>query len=371
MTMRSAAACLATTLLCPLIGVTSAFGQVTPAAGYVPPDDTPSIRVGVTMYLDYTTQQEPKITDADGNQISPNAFNVGRAYVNVTGQISHVVAFRITPDIARETGTGSTLNGSYTYRLKYAFAQFNLDDWVGRGSWVRLGMQQTPWVDFIDNVYRYRFQGTTFEDREGILASADLGATFRYQFNGNYGELHGGLYNGDNYNRFEPNDQKAFMVRGTVRPVPMHPLLRGLRLTGFYDFDAYVKNAERRRGIVGVTFEHPYINVAGNYLSTVDQTRVVNPTLDGHGYSIWATPKTPKGYGWEGLLRYDHLIQQQSMTTAEGERNRTIAGIAYWFPRQGPVSAAVLLDYEQVDNHQWLPVRSDERRWAVHTLISF
>ncbi len=81
-------------------------------------------------------------------------------------------------------------------------------------------MQQTPWIDFIDSVYRYRFQGPTMEDREGILSSSDVGATFRYVFGGNYGDVHGGFYNGDNYNRVEANDQKAFMVRGTVRPVP-------------------------------------------------------------------------------------------------------------------------------------------------------
>jgi hypothetical protein len=349
---------------------TSLSAQVTPAVGYVPPDDTPSVRVGATLFLDYTVTQEPRANDVDGNRITPNAFNVARSYINVTGQISHVVAFRVTPDIARETGAGSTLNGSYTFRLKYAYAQFNLDDWVGRGSWVRLGMQQTPWVDFIDNVYRYRFQGTTLEDREGILASSDVGATFRYQFSGNYGDVHGGFYNGDNYNRFEPNDQKALMVRLTVRPLPMQPMLRGLRVTGFYDLDAYVKDAERRRGIVGATYEHPYVNAGANYVSTTDQTRIISPKLDGHGYSIWATPKTPAGFGWEGLLRFDHLVQEQATSPIDGTRDRTIAGVAYWFPRQGPVSAAVLLDYEHVNNRN-VAARPDERRWAIHTLINF
>ena len=351
-----------------------ADAQVTPAAGYVPPDDTPSVRVGVTLFGDFTVVQEPKITDADGNRVSPSAFNIARAYVNVTGNISHVVAFRITPDIARETGTGSSLAGSYTYRLKYAYVQFNLDEWInpGRtGTWVRFGSQQTPWVDFIDTVYRYRFQGTTFEDRETILSSADVGATMRYVLPGNYGDIHGGIYNGDNYNRVDPNDQKALMVRGTFRPMRSHPLLRGLRLTGFYDHDTYVKNAERRRGIFAATFEHPYVNLAANYLSTADQTRVINPKLDSHGFSVWATPKTPKGYGWEGLLRYDRLIQDQASTTVEGKRGRTIAGIAYWFPRQGSVSAAMLLDYEHVTNRSYAPVRPDERRWALHALVNF
>jgi hypothetical protein len=344
--------------------------QVKPAAGQ-PAADTPSIRIGATIFADYTVTQEPKGTDVDGNEFTPNSFNVGRAYLNAAGNISHIVAFRVTPDITRETGSGSSLNGSLTFRLKYAYAQFNLDDWMQRGSFARFGMQQTPWIDFIDSVYRYRFQGPTMEDREGILSSSDVGATFRYVFAGNYGDVHGGFYNGDNYNRAEPNDQKALMVRGTVRPMPAHPWLRGLRVTGFYDHDAYVRDAERRRGIVGLTYEHPYVNSGFNYLSTTDRTRVAAPRLEGDGFSVWATPKTPKGYGWEGLLRFDHLSQGQATTIRKGTRDRTIAGVAYWFPRQGAVSSAILFDYEHVNNEDYLPVRSDERRWAIHTLINF
>ena len=82
----------------------SASAQITPAAGYVPPDDTPAIRVGMTLFPLYSFQTNPKITDADGNLVNKNAFDVSRAYINITGQISHVVAFRITPDITREAG---------------------------------------------------------------------------------------------------------------------------------------------------------------------------------------------------------------------------------------------------------------------------
>ena len=95
------------------------------------------------------------------------------------------------------------------------------------------------------------------------------------------------------------------------------------------------------------------------------------PPLESHGFTAWVTPKSPKGHGWEGLLRFDHLVQEQVTTTMDGERNRTIAGVAYWFPRQSGVTAAILLDYEQVDSHDYAPARPDERRWAVHTLISF
>lgn len=340
--------------------------QITPAAGYTPPDDTPSIRVGTVIFADYTLQQKPKTADADGNQITPNAFNIGRAYINVTGNISHRIAFRVTPDITRETGTGSSLNGSYTFRLKYAYAQFNLDDWMTRGSWVRLGMQQTPWIDFEEAIYRYRFQGTVYSEREGFLSSSDVGATFHYNFQGNYGEVHGGFYNGENYNRFEANDQKALEIRGTVRPFRMRSVLRGLRFTGFYDHDAYVKNAERRRGIVAATFEHPHLNAAIQYLATTDQTSARTAEVKSKGLSFWVTPRAPNG--WEGLLRVDWIEPNKDL---DSTRTRLIGGVAYWFPHQGSVSTALLFDIEQVTNNDFVPARPDERRFAVHGLVTF
>src|SRR5215471_7556720 len=108
--------------------------QITPAAGYTPPDDTPSIRVGVTIYTDWTYQSSPQTIDSDGNTINPNSFNVTRSYINVIGQLNHIVAFRITPDVTRESGLvtlppgGSVSNDSLVFRIKYAYGQINLDD---------------------------------------------------------------------------------------------------------------------------------------------------------------------------------------------------------------------------------------------------
>lgn len=353
------------TVICATLALPCA-AQVTPAAAYTPPDNTPVIRIGAVIFTDYTVTQKPKGTDADGNEFTPNSFNVGRAYLNVTGNISHIVAFRITPDITRETGTGSSLNGSYTYRLKYAYAQFNLDDWMTRGSWVRLGMQQTPWVDFEEGIYRYRFQGTVFTEREGFMSSSDVGATFHYNLKRNYGEIHGGFYNGENYNHFEANDQKAFQIRGTVRPLPMHSVLRGLRVTGFYDHDAYVKSADRDRGLVAVTFEHPHLNTAVQYLSTTDQTSTKNAKVKSKGVSFWAVPRASNG--WEGLFRVDWIEPNKEL---DPTRSRFIVGAAYWFPHQGTVTSALLVDFENVGNNGFTPPRADERRYAVHALISF
>lgn len=341
--------------------------QVTPAAGYTPPDDTPSIRIGTTIFADYTVQQQPKITDADGNQVTLNQFQVQRAYLNVTGNISHSIAFRVTPDITRETGAGSSLSGSYTFRLKYAYAQWNLDDYMARGSFARFGMQQNPYFDFFESVYRYRFQGTIYAEREGYQSSADVGAAFRYNLPRNYGDVHTGFFNGENYNRAEVNDQKAFMIRGTLRPLPMHPLLRGFRVTGFLNKDAYVKNADRTRALFTASYEHPYVNGAFEYQATKDQTSATRSAAEGHGWSVFVTPRHPSG--WEGLLRFDHTVPNK--TQKSQVRERAIAGIAYWFPHQGNVATALMFDVDNATFDGFSPALPTQRRYAVHAYVGF
>ena len=104
----------------------------------------------------------------DKNTIHKNSFNLTRAYINVTGPSLTGFPFRITPDIKAETNSASNLNGNQVVRLKYGYGQVNFDDFAPRGSWVRFGLQQTPYIDYIEGAYRYRFQGATFTDVEGF-----------------------------------------------------------------------------------------------------------------------------------------------------------------------------------------------------------
>jgi hypothetical protein len=348
-----------------------AWAQVTPAAAKTPPDDTPSVKVGGTIFTDFTYTDKPTIADADGNRVHQSQFNVARAYINVTGNLSHLVAFRITPDVTRESGTGSSLAGSLTFRLKYAFGQLNLDDWLTHGSWVRLGVQQTPFIDFMEGIYRYRFQGNLFVEREGFMTSSDFALSSHVNFPGNYGDVHAGFYNGDGFTRAEPNDQKAFQIRGTLRPFPLGGAWKGLRLTAFYDADHYVKHGARDRFIASATFEHKYANAGFDWLDAKDQTSVKNPELHGQGWSLWATPKfrplDESKSGFEALLRYDDLKPNKDVSA---HKKRTIAGLAYWFPLLRGPSAALLLDLEKVDYDSPLN-RPDEQRIALHALLNF
>ena len=344
-----------------LVGAVDGRAQVTPAAGYTPPDDTPSVKIAGTLFTDFTYVMDPTKV-VEGNEIHPNSFNVGRAYVNITGQLSHRLAFRVTPDIFTPSSTdSSSVVGSYVFRLKYTYGQLNLDDWLTKGSWVRFGLQQTPFVDYEEGAYRYRFQGTIFPDREGKLTSSDKGVSGRYAFKGNHGDVHVGVYNGEGYSKSEANDQKAIQGRLTVRPAPQGPL-HGLRVTGFIDADHYASGDAKMRWIGNALLEYPHVSVGFDYMGTTDQASSTAAEVKGEGFSVWATPKA--GNGWEAVLRYDQFKANKDL---DAKKKTAIGGVAYWFPLQKGVSGAILLDYQQVQ----LDGSPDAKQIALHTLMNF
>jgi hypothetical protein len=332
-------------------------------------DDTPSIRVGVEVFPDFTYTLTPTTIDSDNNSIHLSQFNLTRSYINITGKLSHLIGFRVTPDVARETSSFSNLQGSLEMRITYAYLELNLDDWMTAGSYGRFGLQPTPWLLFAESIYRYRFQGAMFPERDGYLTVADAGASFHYNLPSNYGDIHVGVFNGDGANKSEVNDQKSLQVRATVRPFggSSTSILRGILASVFFDDDRYVRDGPRHRSLASLMFEHPFVHAGFEYLDTADRPTTARPEIDGRGYSVWVTPRTSKRV--EGLIRYDHL-KPNTLVGAQ-VRNRTIVGVAYWFPHQGDVSSALLLDYDGQTFDGFTPALPKQSKLAVHGLIRF
>ncbi|HVQ29235.1 MAG TPA: hypothetical protein VMV21_06650, partial [Vicinamibacteria bacterium] len=370
------------------------FKHGLPGEVFAKPQETPpkahddsSVRLGTTIFADYTYQAAPEVKDAGANDVHLSLFEVRRAYINLTGNITEWIGFRVTPDIAprfTETvtvktpsgvapgttlpvvGVATNLDGSAAFRLKYAFGQLNLDRPLkSKGSWVRLGQQQTPLVDFMEGIYRYRFQGTVFVEREGYLSSSDVGLSSHYAFPGSYGDVHVGYYNGDTYTKAETNDQKAFQVRGSLRPLPGRAALKGLRVTAFYDHDSPVRSASRDRFVASLTYEHERINLGFDYLDAKDQAGAAGPEVHGQGWSIWATPRTR--FGLEGLFRHDSLKPD---TRVGARKSRTIVGAAYWLRAKLPLASAILADFETVSYDAEL-ARPTEKRFELKTYFAF
>jgi hypothetical protein len=364
-------------------------GEVFPKPKEAPkPREESFFKIGTVIYADYTYQDAPKITDSDKNSVHFSTFEVRRAYINVTGNISDWVSYRVTPDISGRftTSTASTglptgasvtastnYDGSLMFRLKYAFGQINFDKVTTHGTWVRFGQQQTPFVDFMEGIYRYRFQGTIFEEREGFLSSSDVGFSGRWVIPHDYGDIHAGYYNGDTYSKAEINDQKAFQIRGTLRPLPKSDVLKGLRATVFYDQDSPVKNGERDRTIVTATFEHKYVNAGWDYLWTKDKSSglATGKEVKGEGYTFWVTPRTKVGF--EGIFRYDHLKPNTAAATAvlaNAVKTRYLGGLSYWLKVKAPLTTAVLVDYEEVKYDTPL-AKPTEKRFEIKTQFIF
>jgi hypothetical protein len=344
------------------LAATRAFAQTAAPTG-------PSIKVGTTLFANYSYTFAPKTADATGHEVSPSSFDITRAYLTITGDITPRVSFRLTSDVVRETGSGGSLDGSLVLRLKYAYMQLTMTPWLGPHTWVRFGLQNTPITYAIDQIYRYRFQGSPVPERDAGLSSSDAGASLHLDLPGGHGDVHAAVLNGEGYTHAETNNQKAIQVRTSYKPVTSESSLKGVMLQLVVNYDHYAADLPRHRVLASAFYEHRRFNAGLDVLGTRDQPTLASPLMHGGGYSIFVTPffKT-KGAGPEALFRLDRFQLDQPTGPS---RTRVVAGIAYWFPHTGPGTAALMLDYEGFSTANVIPEIPTDRRLFVHGLVSF
>ena len=125
------------------------------------------------------------------------------------------------------------------------------------------------------------------------------------------------------------------------------------------------------RFISSASFEHKRFNAAFDYFRGTNQTVAGGAKALSDGWSVFVTPFfKEKGNGLEGLVRFD---SSRTNRTTDARQNRTIAGLAYWFPHPGgAATAAILLDFEQVDFKNFTgTIPAKQQRLALHGLINF
>jgi hypothetical protein len=271
------------------------------------------------------------------------------------------VRFRFTPDVRRVND--GTLSGSLVLRVKYAFVQF---DNVTPKGWIRLGAHQTPWLDFEESVNRYRVQGTMFAEREALIpGSSDFGASYFTPLPGGYGEIQGGVFNGEGYAQPEANKYKSVQGRITVRPLPNAATLKGLRVSAFYNAGWYAADRPRRLGIVMGSFEHTHIVGTIQALEATENPSGGPTDTDRSGWSAFIEPRQGLS-GLAGIFRYDDYDPITSVPS--NAHRRVIAGGAYWFvwPR---TRLGLVVTNEQV--HYDTAAQPKENRLLVQTHVEF
>ena len=212
-----------------------------------------------------------------------------------------------------------------------------------------------------------------FAEREGYCRSSDAGASFHYNLPSNYGDVHVGVYNGENYNRAEVNDQKALADArhgaaasrsGTpraARPARARLLRRRqlregrrapTRRSSARDLRAHVLNAgvrisRHRRPDVG---DQPA-------KSTAAATRSGRPRA------------TPTRAG-KALLRYDHMTPDHALPTTSRERGPSSASPTGFRTRAPcrPRCCSTTTARPSTTSRRRCPT---QKRIAVHALVNF
>ena len=315
----------------------------------------PTIRVGVLSYLQY----DAELKNRDGY----NAFDLTRGYLNITGDLTDKISYRITPDVRRITD--GSLAGSLVFRLKYGFVQLKGPT---SGSWVRFGDHQTPWIDFEEHIQRYRVQGLMFSEREGVIpGSGDFGVGYFTPLPSNYGELQVGIYNGEGFSKSEATKHKSFQGRLSVRPFPMGGLAQGLRVNGFYDLGWYDRNQPRRHGIVMGSYERPRIVATAQWLTATERPLVtMTQDAERRGYSTFLEVRQGVT-GWAGLARLERF--DPDTAKPDDQHRRVIAGMAYWM-QPSKTTVGLVFTIEDVRYGSAAGLR-DEDRFLAQTHIEF
>jgi hypothetical protein len=312
-------ACL--TLVALLVLTGAAFAQAAQPAPPQPPAEPvyPVVRVGVLSYVQYDAELE--------NRQGFNAFDVTRTYLNINGQLSRNVRFRVTPDIRRFTDASGQLGSSLVFRIKYAFVQF--DNLGAERSWVRFGINQTPFVDFEESINRYRVQGTIFSEREPVIpGSGDAGISYFTPLPNSYGEVHVGVFNGEGFGNTEINKHKSAQGRLTIRPFPNRGAANGFRVTGFFTAGWYAADRPRHVGIAMASYEHRRLVATIERLVATDQPLTATREADRSGWSMFIEPRQGPA-GWAGIARFESFDPDDAV--ADNSHWRSIVGGAYWF----------------------------------------
>jgi hypothetical protein len=265
-----------------------------------------------------------------------NNFDVTRAYINVIGRFAHGVTVRITPDIYR------TPDG-LTYRLKYGFVTWTPDS---SALTFKLGLLNTPYVEWEEQLWDYRMQGTIALDRNGYLSSSDLG----FLVDGNWGAekvtMSAGIINGENYNRPLGDKGKDLAARVSVRLRSSDDPGRqgGLRLTGYGQTGRPTGGGTRQRLVGVLSYKSKLLTLAGEAAVTKDSvlTTPVSAERKGRVISSFGVLRLPPGYKLHFIGRVD--LVDPDTDTGDDRHTRVIVGVGY----QLTPNLRLLADLDQV-----------------------
>jgi hypothetical protein len=228
------------------------------------------LEIGVTMYLDFTYAMGDSFTadrankglnevTAENNRSLAQGFHFTRTYLNVRKYFEGGHHLRLTIDqMVNNVGGNSCPNGAgSTAGNCHEAAPFGLAGFAGTGRnstfvkyayynhiiipgvELRIGQGQTPWIEYEEHRWTYRYLFPIMVDQINFQTSSDLGASLLGKVLNNKIEYHLSFMNGEGYQNTP--DGRGFAVLGRVSVEPIKGII----------FSLFGHNERLRNGIEG------------------------------------------------------------------------------------------------------------------------
>jgi hypothetical protein len=328
-----------------------------------PPAALKGLKIGTTSYLSY---QDGSSNDSSGAGQDYSKFVLKRGYIDIRKDVAPYLGFRITPDIYLDS------SGNTNVRMKYLHAAFRKDElgFIGK-PYIEFGMAHMPWLDFEENINRFRMQDTMFMERNGLFNSADVGVfaagnfgeelpkEYRERVNpgqaGRWGSFGVGLYNGGGYHASEKNSNKVLEGRVSLRPLP--DVAPGLQLSAFgisgkgnVEETATVDAPDWELLAGMISYESPRLVLTGQYEQGTGNQKGTAVDASGHaldhnGYSFFTELRLDQAQKYSLFGRFDHFDPNTDDPAAD-VTERTIVGFAWQFIRNN----YWVLDYDRLEH---------------------
>lgn len=230
------------------------------------------VELKATFYFDFTNNNGNSFTadalnkglnevSARNNRGLANGFHFTRTYLTLIKRFDEGHHFRLTLDqMVNNIGGGTSCAGNAagsaggncheaapyglagyaggdrnTTFVKYAY----YNHVVLPGLEVRLGQHQTPWIEYEEHRWTYRYTGPIFVDQQNFQTSSDLGVSVMGKVLDKKVDYHVSLQSGEGYQNTQDGRGMAGLGRLSIEPI------KGAILSAFYH------NERQRNGIEG------------------------------------------------------------------------------------------------------------------------
>lgn len=208
------------------------------------------VELKATFYFDFTYAGGDSFTarpskngindaQANANKGLANGFHFTRTYLTLIKRFDEGHHFRLTldqmvnniggnscPNAAGPSGgncheaapfglSGFAGTGRNAEFIKYAY----YNHIVTPGVELRVGQHQTPWIEYEEHRWTYRFQAPTFVDQQNFQTSSDLGASLMGKVLDKKIDYHVSFMNGEGYQNTPDGRSYAWLGRLSVEPV--------------------------------------------------------------------------------------------------------------------------------------------------------